>query len=389
MNAKLIKLIFATFISSILSVFSSFFLARLLSVEERGEFQLFLSLINYITIIGSGGLGFSIALSIKNKHYLNWEKYLAYSVIFSIVIALITNLIVYSNFYIILVINVIFLIISNYTLELSKIDHNLKLYQYLNIQQPLLSSLIYFVVYYLYGEQSIKLIVNIYTAIMFLQIAFCIYFLAKMDKRLKAEKLSTLDKQFVRKNWFKQNLLQVFGATSANLDKFIIASFLGNYVLGLYAIGVTFEALITRFTNMLSDYYYSGLINKLNRLKIIVILIALASFATIFIIPFIADKLVVIAFGKKYLDIAPLLVFFFINSILSGMSWILTQKMLILGKQILVITRQLVSMIIFVIAFFLFKHLEIHGVVYALLLASISRLLISIFYHYKFKLVDE
>lgn len=66
----------------------------------------------------------------------------------------------------------------------------------------------------------------------------------------------------------KTKFIASFGATTVNLDKFLIVSLMKLF-LGLYTVCLTFDALLTKILNMLADYYYSGLLNNINRIKII------------------------------------------------------------------------------------------------------------------------
>ena len=99
---------------------------------------------------------------------------------------------------------------------------------------------------------------------------------------------------------------------------------------------------------MLSDYYYSGLLNHVNRLKSVLIIVFLMSVAAIVLVPLLAEPVIRFFFSAKYVEVAPVLIWFILNSIIAGLSWILSQNMLLQGKQILLATRQVISLVIFV-----------------------------------------
>lgn len=159
---------------------------------------------------------------------------------------------------------------------------------------------------------------------------------------------------------------------------------MGNYTLGLYTVCIAFDALLTKFINMLADYYYSGLLNRMNRIQSVLLLIGLMAISAVIIVPFLAKPVVVFFFSEKYAEVAPILVWFIVNSIIAGLSWVLSQNMLILGKQILLFTRQLISIAVLVVLFYCFREQGLYGVAYALIGAGLTRLLISIVYYYKF-----
>ena len=218
-----------------------------------------------------------------------------------------------------------------------------------------------------------------------LQASTCILYLSRIEKEYKQKnKFKKIDRKFFAKTWFKQNLLQIFGATTVSLDKFLIVFFLGNYTLGLYTVCIAFDSLLTRFINILADYYYSGLLNNMNRLKSVLVIMLLMSISAIILVPFVAEPVITFFFSAKYAEVAPVLIWFIINSIIAGLAWILSQNMLLQGRQILLFTRQFISILVFVVLFYLLKEYQLYGMAYAYLGASLTRLVISIIYFYKY-----
>lgn len=385
-NRNLIQLIFITLISSGLTMVSSFLLARLLSVDDRGAFQWFITVSTYMVTLGSGGVGFSLALSMRNKQYINWQKYISLFLVYTIIISCLSLLFFnITDFHFLFLLNVLLTSLLTITLEKSKIDSNLKIYRILTLQQPIIAVLLYGTSYVVLGTQNLQTVIYLLTILTLIQALFCLYYLAKISSQFKLEnEIQPISSKFFFSNWIKQNLLQIFGATTVNLDKFLIVSFLGNYFLGIYTVCIAFDALLTRFLNMLADYYYSGLLNKINRIKQVLIVILLISIASIIFVPLLAQIVVSFFFGNNYADAAPILIWFIVNSILAGLSWLLSQNMLIQGKQLLLFTRQLISILVFVILFFILKEYQLLGVAYALIGASLTRLVISIIYYFKF-----
>ncbi|PJG82210.1 lipopolysaccharide biosynthesis protein [Caviibacterium pharyngocola] len=389
MNANhrnLFGLLLVTLLSTGLTMVSSFLLARLLAVEERGAFQLFVTSATYVVTIGAGGVGFAFALCMRNKQYDHWRRYFCLFLSFAALVALVAlycfNI---TDFYTLFVLNVVLTAVLTITLEKSKIDANLKIYRLLSLQQPILAVLLYGGCYLFFGEQQISVALDLLTALTAIQALFCVYYLYQIERKFKRENKTTkIEPHFFGKTWIKQNLLQTFGATTVNLDKFLIVSLMGNYTLGLYTVCIAFDALLTKFINMLADYYYSGLLNNLNRIKSALLLIAVMSLSAVIIVPFLAKPVVVFFFSERYAEVAPALIWFIINSILAGLSWLLSQNMLILGKQVLLFTRQLISIVVLAVLFYCFKDHGLYGVAYALIGASLTRLLISLVYYYKF-----
>lgn len=384
LNKNLVKLFFSTFISTILMLLSSVLLARLLTVEDRGELQLFTTIVSYIATLSFGGVGFAITLAIKNNQYVGWLKY----IFISIGIASIISLVVYfirdiSFSYIILVVNIFLTGVILVSTEKSKIDNQLSFYQRISLFSSLISCLVYGGVVAFYGKLTLDSVLTIITVVLSLQFLVCLYYLFGFNKQFRMGN-GRIDNVFFIKNWLKQNALQSFGATVTNVDKFFIFYFLGEYVLGLYAICIAFDSLVSKFLNMLADYYYSGVLNNINRLKEVMVVVLVGIIATIVIVPVSADFFISMVFGQKYVEISEYLIWFVINSILTGVAWILSQNMLILGKQLLLVMRQIISLLVFIVVFYLSYHEGILGLILSLLSATIVRLIISIFYFYKY-----
>lgn len=374
-----------------LTMVSSFVLARLLSVEDRGLHQLFITTISYVITISCGGVGFSLVLGMKNKQYLYWQYYVLFFVVIALLISCISLILFdFTEYYLLFIINAILTSLSFICLEKSKIDAELKIYRKINLQQPILLVLIYGAAYLLLKEQPLKIVLYLLTFYNFIQAFLCLIYLFKIQQNFISSNsdVGNIKSKVFFKNWIKQNLLQVFGATTGNLDKFLISVLLGNYALGLYTVCIAFDSLLTRFINMLADYYYAGLINKLNRLKIVLIIIAVIGGLALIFVPLLAEPVVVFFFSSKYGEVSAVLIWFIINSILAGLSWVLSQNMLLLGKQILLFTRQLISILVFIILFYLLREYQLYGVAYALIGASLTRLFISIIYYFKYPITE-
>ena len=385
-NGNFIKLIFVTLLSMGLTMISSFILAHMLSVADRGGFQLFVTSISYVVTISTGGVGFAIALAMRKKQYLHWRRYFSLFLIFAILVA---NLAVwffdFTQAHFLFVLNVVFTAILTMTLEKSKIDPAMRIYRLLTLQQPVLMVLIYGTAYYGFGEQSLETGFYLLSTFSCIQAVACLFYLAKMDRHFRKEnQVSEIDRTFFFKTWAKQNLLQIFGATTSSLDKFLIMALMGNYVLGLYTVCIAFDSLMTKFINMLADYYYSGLLNRQNRLKAVLAVVALMSVGAIICVPWLAEPVIRFFFSAKYIEVAPVLVLFILNAIIAGLSWVLSQNMLLLGKQVQLFTRQIIAIAVFVGLFYLFRNEQLYGVAYAFIGSSLVRLLISIVYYFKY-----
>lgn len=385
-NQNFIKLIITTVASMGLTMVSSFILAHMLSVQDRGSHQLFITAVSYVVTVATGGAGFALALSMRHKQYLHWKRYFA---IFLLLAVIVGNIAMwwfdFTSFDTLFTINVVFTAILTMTLEKSKIDPSMRIYRILTLQQPILLVVIYGSAYWLFREQKLETVLYLLTLFSAIQAAACLYYLAKMERSFrKNNEVTEIDNAFFLKTWGKQNLLQIFGATTSSLDKFLIMGLMGNYVLGLYTVCIAFDSLMTKFINMLADYYYSGLLNNLNRIKSALAVVALMSVGAIVLVPLLAEPVISFFFSAKYVEVADVLIWFIINSILAGLSWIFSQNMLLLGKQVLLFTRQIIAIVVFVGLFYLLKDHQLYGVAYAFIGSSLTRLIISIIYYFKY-----
>lgn len=392
MNGNLIKLIATTVLSMVLTMVSSFVLARLLSVEDRGLHQLFVTAISYVVTFATAGSGFALALSMRNKQYLGWKVYFLLFLLFAILIAWIgLGIFDFTEHSVLFIINVLFTALLTMTLEKVKIDPQLKVYRILTLQQPILLVSLYGIAYLILDEQPLQIAIYLLTFYSSLQAISCLFYLYKTEKQFITEhpSLEKIDRKFFFTTWFKQNLLQIFGATASSIDKFLIVALLGNYALGLYTVCIAFDSLVTKFVNMLADYYYSGLLNRLNRLKSVLAIILLMSISAVILVPLLAEPVVSFFFSEKYVEIAPVLIWFILNSILAGLAWVFAQPLLLQGKQVLLFVPQVVSILLFVLLFYILKTHQLYGVAYAFLGGNLAKLLISLFYYVKYPIIEK
>lgn len=388
----MIKLIAITLLSMVLTMVSSFVLARLLSVEDRGLHQLFVTAVSYAVTFATAGSGFALALSMRNKQYQHWKSYFLLFLIFAVIIAGVGFLFFdFTDYPQLFIINVLFTALLTMTLEKVKIDPQLKVYRILTLQQPILLVTVYGLAYLLLNEQPLKIALYLLTLYSLCQAISCLFYLYKTEKRFIAENrdLEPINKKFFFTTWFKQNVLQIFGATASSIDKFLIVFLLGNYSLGLYTVCIAFDSLVTKFVNMLADYYYAGLLNRLNRLKAVLAVILLMSIGAVVLAPLLAEPVIGFFFSQKYVEVSAVLIWFILNSILAGLAWLFSQPLLMQGKQVLLFIPQAVSILVFMLLFYFLREQQLYGVAYAFLAGNTVKLLISLFYYFKYPIIEQ
>lgn len=388
----MIKLIAITLLSMVLTMVSSFVLARLLSVEDRGLHQLFVTAVSYAVTFATAGSGFALALSMRNKQYQHWKSYFLLFLIFAVIIAGVGFLFFdFTDYPQLFIINVLFTALLTMTLEKVKIDPQLKVYRILTLQQPILLVTVYGLAYLLLNEQPLKIVLYLLTLYSLCQAISCLFYLYKTEKRFIAENrdLEPINKKFFFTTWFKQNVLQIFGATASSIDKFLIVFLLGNYSLGLYTVCIAFDSLVTKFVNMLADYYYAGLLNRLNRLKAVLAVVLLMSIGAVVLVPLLAEPVIGFFFSQKYVEVSAVLIWFILNSILAGLAWVFSQPLLMQGKQVLLFIPQAVSILVFMLLFYFLREQQLYGVAYAFLAGNTVKLLISLFYYFKYPIIEQ
>lgn len=388
----MIKLIAITLLSMVLTMVSSFVLARLLSVEDRGLHQLFVTAVSYAVTFATAGSGFALALSMRNKQYQHWKSYFLLFLIFAVIIAGVGFLFFdFTDYPQLFIINVLFTALLTMTLEKVKIDPQLKVYRILTLQQPILLVTVYGLAYLLLNEQPLKIVLYLLTLYSLCQAISCLFYLYKTEKQFIAENrdLEPINKKFFFTTWFKQNVLQIFGATASSIDKFLIVFLLGNYSLGLYTVCIAFDSLVTKFVNMLADYYYAGLLNRLNRLKAVLAVVLLMSIGAVVLVPLLAEPVIGFFFSQKYVEVSAVLIWFILNSILAGLAWVFSQPLLMQGKQVLLFIPQAVSILVFMLLFYFLREQQLYGVAYAFLAGNTVKLLISLFYYFKYPIIEQ
>lgn len=97
---------------------------------------------------------------------------------------------------------------------------------------------------------------------------------------------------------------------------------LGYYILGFYIVCIIFDLLVIKFINMFIDYYYLGLLNNLNRLKIVLVIIVLMSLGVIIFVFFLVEFVIKFFFSVKYIEVVLVFIFFVINFIIVGLFWL-------------------------------------------------------------------
>lgn len=392
-RTNFLKMAFVAVLSLIFMIISTVVQSRLMSVADRGVYQLFVVQAVFFSVLGSGGLGFTLALKSAHNNLSNWCKYFSLIISITVCVAIISifafNVSVYPWM---LVINTLGMAIYTNALEFLKTDPTLKYYRFLTLQATVLLTLMFTVTLVLFGMQPIDVIIWVFTIFSIVQTLICVYLL-KLNAENRSSKPS---KSLALKEFFpsfvRQTAYQIVIMLVGNLDKFLTAFFMGHYVLGLYAVFVAFDILVNKICIWLGDFYYSGLLAKIKRFKIVlfswIVMLVLGMIFT----PLLAHTIIDFAFGEDYQSTEPLLVWFVLNSLISGIAWIISQPLLLVGMQMYLLISQLVGALCLVLLFVFFANLGLQGVVIALIISNSIRFLCVLFLRFnalKFEILDK
>ncbi|EPL8208817.1 TPA: lipopolysaccharide biosynthesis protein [Raoultella ornithinolytica] len=367
------------------SFFQAILLTRLLSIDDRGHVQLFIVSSTIFSSFFISGAGNTIAFCIRNGKKKGYVAILA-TLSLVLMVGLTFRYILDGNdkYIELFIIQVISLCLMQLTIELLKIQASLRFYKIYSFSTPLIFFAITLVVFVtndiISDEFAIRLTIlsNVISGIIGL-----VFISFVMNEKKIDDKISKSD---FFKYYIKQYALQLFGIVTNNMDKYLIGNYIGITSLGLYSTAAAFNTLPLKYYNVLSDYLFSGYINKKNNERMVIAVAIIGGVIGSVISFFISQYLIIIAFGERYLASHVYLPYIIVNVVISGVAWVLTQKALISGNQILIIIRQILGLGVFAAIFFMSESYGLWGAIGALIAGSVIRLIISIMFFVKIKI---
>ncbi|ERK09460.1 hypothetical protein L579_1243 [Pantoea sp. AS-PWVM4] len=381
---SILKILSASFGSVVVSFLQAVLMTRLLNVDDRGIVQLFIVTTTIFSSFFISGAGNTIAFCIRNNQKKGYEKLLG--LLTSILLlAIVVRLLFESNenrsiLFAAQVVSLCFIQLSS---ELLKLQDGLRLYKVYVFVTPfsffLITAFCYITQESITASEAIILAVssNLVGAIT------GVIFIAQVMKLISIN--GKIERREFYKYYVKQYLMQVFGVITNNMDKYLIGKYIGITPLGLYSTAAAFNTLPLKFYNTLADYLFSGYIYKKNHDKAVILTAILGGVVGVALSFVLSKMLIVLAFGEKYLSSHEYLPFIILNLSINGLAWILSQKALISGNQLLIIGRQALGFLLFIIIFFYGTEYGLWGAIYALIAGSILRLIISIMFFIKIK----
>ncbi|WP_417291659.1 oligosaccharide flippase family protein [Corallibacter sp.] len=355
------------------SLLTGILLARLLSVEGRGEYAIFISIISFYTVILNFGIPESLVY-LLNKEKDNTSTLVKYGLLIPTVILL--KLLVLYSALLFLDINILYLNISSivtpvficlifgsYNVLLRHLilkDNNIPIYNLLSSIETIFNLIIFFILY-LTNQFTLINIIYVFTATILISFIIHVVYLKKQLRNIFLTNFELDFKLFRRllKLSIPLFFVGLSGIFSTRLNLFLLDYFHGSVSVGYFAIAIIFPNLLLIIPNQISALLYpvaSGIkdVEKLiiygnNILKYVMfftlILVIIGGLVVPFLIPFF--------YGEKYEVVIPTVYIILIGILFGGINSVLLNLLISHGKSKVLLYNALTIMLGIVLFSFL------------------------------------
>lgn len=383
---KIFSVLSSGLVGVALSTLYSMLLARVLSVPDRGVVQFFVSNVTICSAVILGGAGQTVAYAYKSKRTLNVLHIITgIAPVLALLYVALTLFggVIMGKYALDFSIQVGTFGVTLFCLDVSKAEKIMKRYANLTISQGLISAIVFAAIFFGAGKIEAASAVH---AITICSVLLCCYSLNEMRHVAKSfekgQKAKILD---FRAYFFKQWLMQSLGACVRNIDKIAIGWIFDARMLGMYAICVAFDAVPSRLYQSLADLTYSNHFHVArSRMAIYVLGIGAATVGVLFSF-LLGDALIRAIFGRAYEGAGSYLPYVILASCVNGISWMLSQSLILGSEQGKLIIRQIGSIIIMIAIMYLYKDLGLWGAIIAINVSAFLRLITSIALVARFK----
>ena len=320
-----INSLFWKFFNIVASLFLGILLARLLSVDARGDYALFISVISFYTVILNFGIPESLVYSLqkeKNHESQLVKLGLLIPTIFFIILLVSYNILFFFDINIIyLTVNSIAfplfmsLIFGSYNVLLRHLvlkDNNIPIFNLLSSIETI-SNMIIFLLLFLLNKFTFLYVINVFAITTFLSFTVHVYYLKTQLNFYFTQKF--LPKPNLLKKLLKLSLplfiLGLSGIFSSRLSLFVLDYFHESLSVGFFSVAIIFPNLLLILPNQIAVLLYpvaSGMEN-LSDLKLYgeKILKHVLFFSTIlFVLGFIFLPLLIpLLYGQTYETVIP------------------------------------------------------------------------------------
>ena len=320
-----INSLFWKFFNIVASLFLGILLARLLSVDARGDYALFISVISFYTVILNFGIPESLVYSLqkeKNHESQLVKLGLLIPTIFFIILLVSYNILFFFD------INIIYLtgnsiafplfmslIFGSYNVLLRHLvlkDNNIPIFNLLSSIETI-SNMIIFLLLFLLNKFTFLYVINVFAITTFLSFTVHVYYLKTQLNFYFTQKF--LPKPNLLKKLLKLSLplfiLGLSGIFSSRLSLFVLDYFHESISVGFFSVAIIFPNLLLILPNQIAVLLYpvaSGMEN-LSDLKLYgeKILKHVLFFSTIlFVLGFIFLPLLIpLLYGQTYETVIP------------------------------------------------------------------------------------
>lgn len=334
------------------SVLTGILLARLLSVEERGEYAIFISVISLYTVILNFGIPESLVYLLQ-KEKENTNLLVKYGLIIPTTVLLLLIIIhvsllsfdiniLYLDINSIVIPVFLCLIFGSYNVLLRHLvlkDNKIPIYNFLSSIETI-SNLIIFFILYITNQFTLLNIVYTFTGTIFL--SFIIHF-----SYLKKSLILFFRDEFIFDYEIFKKLLKLSiplflvglsGIFSTRLNIFILDYFHDSINVGYFSIAIIFPNLLLIIPNQISALLYpvaSAIENKVDLInyggKILryvifftILLVIIGSILAPFLIPFF--------YGEKYGVVIPTVYIILVGILFGGINSVLLNLLITHGK---------------------------------------------------------
>lgn len=320
-----INSLFWKFFNIVASLFLGILLARLLSVDARGDYALFISVISFYTVILNFGIPESLVYSLqkeKNHESQLVKLGLLIPTIFFIILLVSYNILFFFD------INIIYLtgnsiafplfmslIFGSYNVLLRHLvlkDNNIPIFNLLSSIETISNMIIFFILFLL-NKFTFLYVINVFAITTFLSFTVHVYYLKTQLNFYFTQKF--LPKPNLLKKLLKLSLplfiLGLSGIFSSRLSLFVLDYFHESLSVGFFSVAIIFPNLLLILPNQIAVLLYpvaSGMEN-LSDLKLYgeKILKHVLFFSTIlFVLGFIFLPLLIpLLYGQTYETVIP------------------------------------------------------------------------------------
>lgn len=347
-----INSLFWKFFNIVASLLVGILLARLLSLDARGEYALFISVISFYTVILNFGIPESLVYSLqkeKNHESQLVKLGLLISTIFFIILLVSYNILLFFDINIIYLTgnSIVFplfmsLIFGSYNVLLRHLvlkDNNIPIFNLLSSIETISNMIIFFILFLL-NKFTFLYVINVFSITIFLSFTVHVYYLR-----------TQLNFYFTQKFLLKPNLLKkllklsqplfilgVSGIFSSRLSLFVLDYFHESLSVAFFSVAIIFPNLLLILPNQIAVLLYpvaSGMEN-LSDLKLygVKMLKHVWFFSTIlFVLGFIFLPLLIpLLYGQTYETVIPTSFIILIAVLFGGTNTVLLNLLVAHGE---------------------------------------------------------